>query len=44
VQSVGIRISRICFSKEKPVEQVDKSVDRAGLVHRGPAAIAVLGS
>jgi hypothetical protein len=44
VQSVRIRISRICFSKEKPVEQVHESVDHAGPVHRGPAAIAALGS
>jgi hypothetical protein len=39
-----IRISRNCFSKEPPVDQVHESVDRAGSVHRGPAAIASLRS
>jgi hypothetical protein len=39
-----IRISRICFSKEKPAYQVHESVDRAGPIHCGPAAIAALGS
>jgi hypothetical protein len=39
-----IGISRNCFSKEKPVDQVHESVDRAGPVHHGPAAIAALGS
>jgi hypothetical protein len=39
-----IGISRNCFSKEKPVDQVHESVDCAGPVHRGPAAIAMLGS
>jgi hypothetical protein len=37
VQSARIRISRICFSKEK-------SVDRADPVHRGLVAIAALRS
>jgi hypothetical protein len=32
------------FAKEKPVDQVHESVDRAGPVHHGPAAIATLGS
>jgi hypothetical protein len=39
-----IGIFRNCFSKENPVDQVHESVNRAGPVHRGPAAIATLGS
>jgi hypothetical protein len=35
-------ISRNYFAKEKPVDQVHESVDRAGLVHHGPAAVADL--
>jgi hypothetical protein len=37
-------ISRNYFAKEKLVDQVHESVDRVGLIHRGPAAIAVLES
>jgi hypothetical protein len=36
-------ISRNYFAKEKPVDQVHESVDSAGLVHHGPAAMAGLG-
>jgi hypothetical protein len=39
-----IGISRNCFPKGKPMDQVHEFVDRAGPVHRGPATIAVLGS
>jgi hypothetical protein len=39
-----IEISRNYFPKGKPVDQVHEFMDRAGLVHRGPAAIATLGS
>jgi hypothetical protein len=39
-----IGISRNCFSKGKPVDQVRESMDRAGQVHHGPATIAMLGS
>jgi hypothetical protein len=37
-------ISRNYSAKEKPVDQVHESVDHAGLVHLGPAAMAGLGS
>jgi hypothetical protein len=36
--------SRNYFVKEKPVDQVHGSVDRASPVHHGPAAIAARGS
>jgi hypothetical protein len=36
--------SRNYFVEEKTVDQVNRSVDRAGLVHHGPAAIAARGS
>jgi hypothetical protein len=39
-----IGISRNCFPKGKPMDQVHEFVDRVGLVHRGPVAIAALGS
>jgi hypothetical protein len=37
-----IGISSNCFPKGKPVDQVHESMDRAGPVHHGPAAIAAL--
>jgi hypothetical protein len=39
-----IGISRNCFPNGKHVDKVHESVDRAGPVHHGPAAIAALGS
>jgi hypothetical protein len=39
-----MRFSRNYFVEEKPVDQVHGSVDRAGPVHHGPAAIAACGS
>jgi hypothetical protein len=39
-----MRFSRNYFVEEKPVDQVHGSVDRAGLVHHGSAAIAACGS
>jgi hypothetical protein len=36
--------SRNYFVKEKPVDQVHGSVDRAGPIHHGPTAIAACGS
>jgi hypothetical protein len=37
-------VSRNYFVEKKPVDQVHGSVDRAGPVHQGPAAIAARGS
>jgi hypothetical protein len=39
-----LKFPGIVFSKGKAVDQVHKFVDRAGPVHRAPAAIATLGS
>jgi hypothetical protein len=44
VQMPEIGISRNCFPKGKPVDQVHEFVDHAGPVHGGLAAIAMLGS
>jgi hypothetical protein len=39
-----MKFSRNYFVEEKPMDQVHGSVDHAGLVHHGPAAIATRGS